>query len=143
MPGASHLRLIEMTDNGRMSRTLVTRIAAVLIGLAAVVLAVWAIQDVVAGPEDRDLGPVVVNTHEPNPSPTVEEPEPTTSPAEPSPTEPAPVDPAPPVIVEEDWDYDDWDDDDWDDDDWDDDDWDDDDWDDDDDDDWDDDDDDD
>jgi len=109
-----------MFDNGRMSRTLLTRIAAVLIGFAILGFAVWAVQDVVAGPDDRELGPVVVNTHEPSPSPTAK-PEQTVPPAEPSPTAPAPVDPAPPVVVEDpDWDDDDWDD--WDDDDWDDDD---------------------
>jgi len=121
-----------MINNGRMSRSIFTRIAWVLVGLAALIFAAWAVQDVVAGPDDRDLGPVVVNTHTPAPSPTSDEPEEPVSTEEPvaseepeattPPAEPAPVDPAPPVAVDDDDDDDDWDDDDWDDDDWDDDD---------------------
>ena len=97
-----------MINNGRMSRSILTRLAAVLIGLAVLAFAIWAVQDVVAGPPDRDLGPVVVNTHEPDPSPTAsespssEEPEPTASPADPSPTAPTQVNPAPPVVVDDD-----------------------------------------
>lgn len=126
MQERSHLRLISMHHNGRMSRLMLTRIAWFVAALAAIVVAVFAVQNVAAGPEDRDLGPVVVNTHEPapTPSPTSETQEPQ-EPAQPDAATSHPVQPAPPVIVEQD-DDDDWDDD-WDDDD-DDDDWDDDDW---------------
>lgn len=117
-----------MRHNGPMSRLMLTRLAWLGAALAAVVIAVFAVQNVMAGPEDRDLGPMVVNTHEPAPTPS---PSPTTlEPVEPSPSDATtshPVQPAPPVVVEQDdddWDDDDWDEDDWDDDD-DDDDWDD------------------
>ena len=139
----SHFRLIWIDHNRRMSRTVLSRIVWTALVLAAVIVGLWAAQNVFASPEDHDLGPVVVNTHEPLPtpspepeeSPTPTEPTPATS--EPTPVEPAPVQPAPPVSVDDDWDDneewdddgwdDDWDDDDWDDDDddWDDDDWDD------------------
>lgn len=104
--------------------------------LVVVITGAFVVQDVVAGPDDRDLGPVVENTHEPAPEPTPTPSETPSASPEPAPEpEPAqtnhPVAPAPPVDVEydDDWDDDDWDDDDWDDDDdddvWDDDDWDD------------------
>lgn len=120
-----------------MSRLILTRLAWVAVGLAAIVTAAFAFQPIMSDPEDRDLGPVVFNTHEPVPTETeTPEPEPSPTSAEPTDTETAapesqPVVPAPPVVVEDyddDWDDDDWDDDDdddWDDDDWDDDDWDD------------------
>lgn len=93
-----------------------------VIALAVVITAIVAIQDVVAGPEDRDLGPVVENTHEPEPSPSPSESE-SVSEEPVQPVESSPVQPAPPVQGDDDdRDDDDWDedDDDWDDD-WDDD----------------------
>ncbi|MDN5888990.1 MAG: hypothetical protein L0H57_04665 [Yaniella sp.] len=106
-----------------MSRIISSRLAWVVAALAVVVTGGFVVQDVVAGPEDRDLGPVVENTHEPAPTPSPtptpsETPSPSADPTpdpEPEPAPPShPVAPAPPVDVEHD---DDWDDDDWDDDD--------------------------
>ncbi|OAV61505.1 hypothetical protein [Enteractinococcus helveticum] len=113
-----------------MSRLILTRLAWVAVGLVAIVTAAFAIQPIMSGPEDLDLGPVVFNTHEPVPTesetPELEPSETSAEPTETSAPESQPVVPAPPVIVEDyddDWDDDDWDDDDddWDDD-WDDDD---------------------
>src|SRR5699024_5211563 len=70
---ASHLCHISVRHYGRMSRIIYSRIAWTVIALAVVVTAIFAVQDVVAGPEDRDLGPVVENTHEPAPSPSPSE----------------------------------------------------------------------
>ena len=132
---------MSLGHNGRMSRIISSRLVWLAAALAAVVTGSLFVQDVVAGPDDRDLGPIVENTHEPAPTPSTTptetpspSPEPTVEPSpepEPAPTN-HPVAPAPPVDVEydDDWDDDDWDDDDDDDDDddWDEDDWDDDDW---------------
>ena len=113
---------------GAMSRVLVTRLIWVLVGVVAVITAAFAIQPVMSGPDDIDLGPVVHNTHEPVPTesetPELELSETSAAPTETSAPESQPVVPAPPVIVEDyddDWDDDDWDDDDDDWDDWDDD----------------------
>lgn len=103
-----------------MSRLILTRLAWVAVGLVAIVTAAFAIQPIMSGPEDLDLGPVVHNTHEPVPSPTQTQPEASDEPTEgeTSAPESQPVQPAPPVVVEDDDDDDDdWDDDDWDDDD--------------------------
>lgn len=105
-----------------MSRIIYSRIAWTVIALVVVITAIIAVQDVVAGSEDRELGPVVENTHEPEPSPSPSASE-TASKEPEQPAETTPVQPAPPVQGDDDYD-DDWDDDDWDEDD-DDDDWDD------------------
>ena len=46
-----------------MSRIISSRLAWVVAALAVVITGGFVVQDVVAGPEDRDLGPVVENTH--------------------------------------------------------------------------------